>query len=93
MPNVHQGSATDLTFYLESPVGVPANAESAELRWKIDLCGEENTETDYTNPEVGTYVFTITPDDGGILYAEFRTTNPDYIERYQVAVEGSVFSE
>lgn len=94
--NVFQDSATDLTFYLESPVGVPANLANggaATLVWKIGLYGEEHTETAYTNSEVGTFVFTITPDKGGLLYAEFRTTDPVYVERYKVAVEGSAFCE
>lgn len=93
MPNVTQGSAVELTFYVESPFGIPANAASAELRWKMGAHGEETTVTTYTNTTVGTYVFTITPDKGGILYAEFRATDPDYREMYQVAVEGSQFDD
>lgn len=103
MPNVFAGSATDLTFYLESPVGVPANAAvgaTVSLVWKIGTRGEETTETAYRNDETGTYVFTVTPyvftwtpGEGGMLYYEFRCTDPEYIERGQVAVQGSVFCE
>jgi hypothetical protein len=86
MPNAVAHAPLELTFYLESPVGVRANAASAYVKWKMGAHGEEAYALQYENDEIGEYVFTVTPTSGGLLYAEFRAEEPEFRKSMRVAV-------
>jgi hypothetical protein len=101
MPSLATNSGNVLTITIRDDDGELVAPATIYLVWKLGRNGEETTVTQgsLTNVSTGVYTYTVTPEDDGeyegenvLLYYEWVTTVPSYVERGKVALSSSLFT-
>jgi len=101
MPSLATNSANTLKLTIRNSAGTLVDPVTITLHWKLGRDGIETTiaKASLTRVSTGIYTYEITPEDDGehvgdnvLIYYEWVTTVPAYVERGRFAMSTSQFT-
>lgn len=101
MPALATNSGNTLRVAVRNSAGTLVAPATITLHWKIGRHGDETTvaQASLTNVSTGIYTYEINPEDDGeylgdnvLIFYEWVTTSPSYVERGKFAISTSYFT-